>query len=140
MRAPHTILTLALTVALVAGCVHRVDINQGNIVTQELINQLRPGMNRRQVTYLLGTPLLTDPFHDNRWDYVYSVEPNGEPREQKRVTLVFERDALVQLEGDYRPGAQPEFATGKDSTILIPKIDREKTLWEKIKSVFESDD
>ncbi|MFO1418989.1 MAG: outer membrane protein assembly factor BamE [Methylotetracoccus sp.] len=120
--------------------VYRVDINQGNIVTQEMVNQLRPAMNRRQVTYLLGTPLLTDPFHDNRWDYVFSIEPDGEPREQRRLTLQFERDELIQLEGDYRPGATPLFESGKDSTILVPKIEREKTVWEKVKSLFGSDD
>jgi outer membrane protein assembly factor BamE len=140
MRTLHPILMLAAVSVTQAGCVHRVDINQGNIVTQEMINQLRPGMNRRQVTYLLGTPLLTDPFHDNRWDYVYSIEPNGEPRQEKRVMLVFDRDALIKLEGDFRPGAKPDFETGKDATILIPKIDREKTLWEKVKSLFGGGD
>lgn len=148
MRTPRSPLTVLLACPVLLGAcslerfpwVYRVDINQGNIVTQEMVNQLRPAMNRRQVTYLLGTPLLTDPFHDNRWDYVYSIEPDGEPREQRRLTLQFERDELVQLEGDYRPGATPLFESGKDSTILVPKIEREKTVWEKIKSLFGSDD
>lgn len=146
MRTLPRIQTCCLTL-LLSGCslerfpwVHRVDINQGNIVTQEMVNQLRPGMNRRQVTYLLGAPLLTDPFHDNRWDYVFSIEPNGEPREQKKLTLVFERDELIQLEGDYRPGAPLEFGAGKDMTLYVPKIEREKTVWQKIKSVFGFDD
>jgi len=129
-------------IAASSGCslIHRVDINQGNIVSQESVNQLRPGMNRRQVTYLLGTPLLTDPFHDNEWDYVYSIEPNGEPREERKLTLRFERDELIQLEGDYRPGSPPEFGAGKDATIYVPKIEREKTVWEKVESVFGLDD
>ncbi len=142
MRTSARIQSLGLLL-LLSGCsswVHRVDINQGNIVSQEMVNQLRPGMNRRQVTYLLGTPLLTDPFHDNRWDYVYSIEPNGEPREEKRITLVFERDELIQLEGDFRPGAAPEFGAGKDMTVYVPKIEQEKTVWEKIKSLFGLDE
>ena len=133
---------IAPLIAASSACslIHRVDINQGNIVSQEMVNQLRPGMNRRQVTYLLGTPLLTDPFHDNEWDYVYSIEPNGEPREERKLTLTFERDELIQLEGDYRPGSPPEFGAGKDATIYVPKIEREKTLWEKIESVFGLDE
>lgn len=147
MRTPAGTPHLHLFLLLLSGCslerfpwVHRVDINQGNIVTQEMVNQLRPGMNRRQVTYVLGTPLLNDPFHDNRWDYPYSIEPDGEVRQGRKLTLVFERDELIQLEGDYRPGAPPEFATGKDTTIYVPKIEREKTVWEKITSVFGIDD
>lgn len=133
---------IGLLIAASSGCslIHRVDINQGNIVTQEMVNQLRPGMNRRQVTYLLGTPLLTDPFHDNEWDYIYSIEPNGEPREERKLTLTFERDELIRLEGDYRPGSPPEFDAGKDATIYVPKLEREKTVWEKVESVFGLDD
>jgi outer membrane protein assembly factor BamE len=116
--------------------VNRPDINQGNIVSQDMINQLRPGMNRRQVTYLLGSPLLTDPFHDNRWDYLYAIEPSGESRELRRVTLAFERDELIQLEGDFRPGAQAENNASRDATLYVPKIERDKTLWQKITGLF----
>ena len=139
--------SLCVFILLLAGCsldriplVNRPDINQGNIVSQEMINQLRPGMNRRQVTYLLGSPLLTDPFHDNRWDYVYSTEPSGEKREQRRVTLVFERDELIQLEGDFRPGALADVSATKDSTLYIPKIERDQTLWQKITGLFGAGD
>lgn len=147
MRTSARFQLLSLLLVSPAGCslervpfVHRVDINQGNIVTQEMVNQLRPGMNRRQATYILGTPLLNDPFHDNRWDYVYSVEPNGEPREQKKLGLFFERDELIQLEGDFRPGAPLAPGAGKDVTIYVPKIEREKTVWQKITSLFGVED
>jgi outer membrane protein assembly factor BamE len=56
------------------------------------------------------------------------------------LTLTFERDELIQLEGDYRPGSPPEFGAGKDATIYVPKIEREKTVWEKIESVFGLDE
>jgi outer membrane protein assembly factor BamE len=147
MAMVRPLIRLLVPALLLAGCsldriplVNRPDINQGNIVSQDMINQLRPGMNRRQVTYLLGSPLLTDPFHDNRWDYVYSIEPSGEDREQRRVTLVFERDALIQLEGDFRPGAQADPGASRDTTLYVPKIERQKTLWQKITGLFGGGD
>jgi outer membrane protein assembly factor BamE len=147
MAMARPLIRLLVPALLLAGCsldriplVNRPDINQGNIVSQDMINQLRPGMNRRQVTYLLGSPLLTDPFHDNRWDYVYSIEPSGEDREQRRVTLVFERDALIQLEGDFRPGAQADPGASRDTTLYVPKIERQKTLWQKITGLFGAGD
>ena len=86
-RPGHGILTamrcgcLLLSFALLSGCVaeryfleYRVNVQQGNVVEQKQIVQLRPGMTRDQVRYVLGTPLLQDPFHANRWDYVYRYE------------------------------------------------------------------
>jgi len=62
-----------------AGCsfpgVYKIDIQQGNVVTQDMIDQLRPGMTRRQVRFIMGNPLLTDTFHADRWDYLYSIQP-----------------------------------------------------------------
>src|SRR5437879_5973752 len=63
--------------------VYRQDIRQGNFITQEMVSQLKPGLTREQVRYVLGTPLVTDPFHGNRWDYVYRYE-NGKGDLQKR--------------------------------------------------------
>ncbi|MBS1213852.1 MAG: outer membrane protein assembly factor BamE [Proteobacteria bacterium] len=119
--------------------VYTQDINQGNIISQEMVDQLRPGMNKRQVTFLMGTPLLQDPFHGDRWDYIYSTEPGGEPRLQKRITLVFREDELAGMQGDFRPGTLPSIEPSKDVTVNIPKIDREKTLWETITGWFRAD-
>ncbi|WP_299734959.1 outer membrane protein assembly factor BamE [uncultured Endozoicomonas sp.] len=82
---------------------YKIDVQQGNVITQEMINQLRPGMSRAQVQYVMGTPLLEDTFNPNRWDYVYSMQPGGQDREQKNVTLFFEEDKLQSIVGDYRP-------------------------------------
>jgi outer membrane protein assembly factor BamE len=146
MRKPLTVITYSASLFL-AGCsldwlpfVYRLDIHQGNVVSQEMVNQLKPGMTKRQVAYIMGTPLLQDPFHDNRWDYLYSNQPGGEPRVQKNVTLVFKDDELAGLSGDFRPGNLPSIDMAKDQTIAIPKIDREKTLWQKITGVFGADD
>lgn len=117
--------------------VYRMDIHQGNIITQEMVDQLKPGMNQRQVAFIMGTPLVKDPFHDNRWDYLYSNEPGGKPRVQKRITLVFENDELVGLQGDFRPGDLPSVEPSKEVTVIIPKIQREKTLWETLTGLFK---
>lgn len=116
-----------------------MDLHQGNIVTQEMVDQLRPGMSKRQVSFIMGTPLVLDPFHDERWDYLYSNQPGGAERMQKRITLVFENDALVGMQGDFRPGSLPSVEASKDVAINIPKIQRQKTLWESISSLFRSD-
>lgn len=83
--------------------VYRLDIAQGNIVNQEMIDQLKPGMTRRQVRYVMGTPLVVDTFESDRWDYVYSIEKRKERRTQQRVTLYFDGDILTRIEGDLAP-------------------------------------
>ncbi len=84
--------------------VYKIDIQQGNIITQEMVDQLRPGMTKRQVTFVMGTPLVRDPFNQDRWDYVYSYQPGGGVRGQERITMYFENDLLVNFTGDFKPG------------------------------------
>ena len=93
---------------LLSGCanlldVHKIDINQGNVITQSMVDQLEPGMDRTQVHYVMGSPMLESVFHANRWDYIYRRQPGGEPASQKRVILYFDQDRLSRIEGDYRP-------------------------------------
>lgn len=107
-------LTLTGLVA-VAGCslpgVYKIDIQQGNVVTQDMIDQLRPGMTRRQVRFIMGNPLISDTFHPDRWDYLYSIQPGGGERQQERVSLVFDsKDQLVGLAGDFMPGVSRDEA------------------------------
>ncbi|WP_257295345.1 outer membrane protein assembly factor BamE [Endozoicomonas sp. YOMI1] len=83
---------------------YKIDIQQGNVITREMVNQLRPGMTRAQVQYVIGTPLLEDTFNSNRWDYVYSLQPGGKSREQKTVTLFFANDQLHSIQGDLITG------------------------------------
>lgn len=97
-------LVLALGVALVAsGCltIYSHEVQQGNIVDQEMVDKLKPGMTRAQVRFVLGTPLVVDPFHSDRWDYVYFYKPSykGAP-ETRRLTVIFEGDTLARMEGD----------------------------------------
>lgn len=83
--------------------VYKIGIPQGNIITQEMVDQLRPGMTKRQVIFVMGTPLVRDPFHQDRWDYIYSYQPGGGERGQERVTVFFENDLLVSFTGDFVP-------------------------------------
>lgn len=86
--------------------VYKIAIPQGNIITQEMIDQLRPGMTKRQVIFVMGTPLVRDPFHQDRWDYVYNFQPGGGVRGQERVTVFFENDALINFTGDFVPTSE----------------------------------
>lgn len=122
-----------------AGCsfpgVYKIDIQQGNVVTQDMIDQLRPGMTRRQVRFIMGNPLLTDTFHADRWDYLYSLQPGGGERQQERISVIFNpNDQLVSLSGDFMPGvSRDEAIMGKDSdtTVTDPAQNAEKPKPEK---------
>ncbi|MGB7213776.1 MAG: outer membrane protein assembly factor BamE [Gammaproteobacteria bacterium] len=90
----------ALVVGLVlSGCAYRMDIQQGNIVEQEAIDQVREGMTRSQVQFLLGTPMISDPFHADRWDYPYYFVRGrrGEPR-RRWFIVYFENDRVARIE------------------------------------------
>lgn len=101
-----------LLLSLAAGCSsvkigpHRIDVQQGNALDQENVARLKLGLNRSQVRFLLGTPLLVDPFRTDRWDYVYVFYKAGKLAEQKRITLFFDGDTLTRIDGDL-PAAEP---------------------------------
>jgi outer membrane protein assembly factor BamE len=82
---------------------YRMDIQQGNVVTQEMIAKIQPGMSRSQVRFALGTPLVVDVFHQDRWDYVYFFQKAGVVTEQRRIVVFFKDDKLVRIEGDVVP-------------------------------------
>lgn len=79
---------------------HKIEIRQGNYVTQEMVSQLKSGMSMDQVRFIMGTPLVTDPFHTDRWDYVYRLLQEGKVTEQRRITLKFKDSKLESVEGD----------------------------------------
>lgn len=110
--------------------VYTIDINQGNMIDQAMIDQLRPNMTKRQVLYVMGSPMLVDFFHQNRWDYVYSSKKGSEDREQKTVSIFFENDQIKGIQGDFRPSAVPVVKPSVDNMVDVPKRDLEKTLWE----------
>ena len=95
-----------LAAVLCAGCgVHRVVIQQGNIITQAMIDQLEPGITREQVAYIMGEPVLRNTFDDDRWDYVYTIEVPNAFSSRQLVSLFFENDLLVYITGDMVPSS-----------------------------------
>lgn len=79
---------------------YKLDIPQGNVITQEMVDKLKPGMTRSQVRFVLGTPLVVDAFRDNRWDYAYTLQKGGKVVESRRVTILFDGDTLKSIEGN----------------------------------------
>src|SRR5215217_2603801 len=106
-------LLLLLVLVLLAGCSrvpllpglgpHKMDIQQGNYVTQDMVEKLKPGMTKSQVRFALGTPLVTDAFHNDRWDYIYVLQKKGRVAEQRRIVVVFSEDKLLRIDGDVKP-------------------------------------
>jgi outer membrane protein assembly factor BamE len=82
---------------------HRITIQQGNVVTQDQLERIKPGMNRLQVRDALGTPLLTDVFHADRWDYVFMLRQDGRPVQRRSVVLMFDGDVLKTIEATPLP-------------------------------------
>jgi outer membrane protein assembly factor BamE len=109
---------LIVTAALLNGCsylkypdIHKVTVQQGNIVNQEMVDQLRPGMTRSQVRYILGTPLLMDTFDQDRWDYYYSIKRPGQKERREKITVFFNGNTLTHFTGDYLPSDLKSSAT-----------------------------
>lgn len=96
---------------------YRLEIVQGNVVTREMAAGLKPGLTRAQARDLLGSPLLTDVFHSDRWDYVFTIRRQGAPYQQRRVTLYFDGEVLKSFDAD-------ELPTEKD---FVDSIDTRRT-------------
>lgn len=134
------ILLAVLSLAAVAGCarkekqdayrspmladlpfVYKMTVQQGNIITEEMVDQVDLGMSRSQIRYLLGTPLLTDMFHTDRWDYTYTIRRGHEPMQTRRLTLFFEEDSLSRIQGAMQPN--PSRAVDvEDERELVVKV------------------
>ena len=112
------IILLSVVTLMLFGCVrtYRIDIQQGNIVTNEQIEQLKPGMKMTEVRYLLGAPLVEDPFHTERWDYFYSFR-SGETRrvEQQRLTVFFDNGQLTKIEQGFE--SEPLTSSSSESSV-----------------------
>ena len=93
-----------LVFLLVAGCSflpqipYMIDVQQGNVVSEEMLEKLKPGMTKSQVLFVMGSPLIVDTFRHNRWDYVYVLREKDNLIEKKRLTIFFENDTLVNME------------------------------------------
>lgn len=98
MRKIQLLIVLIVGLAVASGCVYRANISQGNLIKQEDLDQVEIGMTRNQVRFLLGTPMIDDPFHKDRWDYVFYVKVGREDAGFKRwVSVIFEDDVVSEL-------------------------------------------
>ncbi len=116
--------------------VYKIDVNQGNMIDQSMIDQLRPNMTKRQILYIMGTPMLVDYFHQNRWDYIYSSKKSGTDLEQKTISIFFENDQVKIIQGDFKPSAIPVTKPSTDKMVDVPKRNLEKTMQETITDLF----
>lgn len=125
------VVSLLLVVGMLEACSlvdkvspYKMDIQQGNVVTQDMVSKLKPGMTKSQVRFIMGTPLITDAFHPDRWDYVYRFQKAGTLTEERRVTLLFEGDTLKQVSGDVVNATQPPVApTSSPASSTAPAVE-----------------
>ena len=105
---------------------HRIDVQQGNVISEEDLNLLKPGMTRRQVQFVIGSPMVADVFHQDRWDYIYLMQPGSGPASQERLTLFFEDDTLTRISGTMRPQqTEDSYAPAKQQvTLVVPPQER----------------
>ena len=159
-RAPLRTLAAALASFALAGCaaitepfdnfiplvtqfgVYKLDINQGNYLSQDMVDRLKVGQTKQQVRLALGTPLITSAFHDNRWDYVYMFKSGGRVREHRQFTVFFKDEVLARWEGDEMPQSVqelnrmaatrslPEDPYGQDAGIVGKVIDFFKKIYD----------
>ena len=83
--------------------VYKLSVQQGNVITQEMVNRLKPGMTRNQVEFVMGKPVLGDPFNDDQWVYIYTLEVPDYFNQAFKMVLAFEDDTLATISGDYIP-------------------------------------
>jgi outer membrane protein assembly factor BamE len=113
--------------------VHIPDIQQGNLVTPEMVAELKPGMSKRQVRFLLGTPILIDVFHPDRWDYYYALKKRNKPVDQKRFSVFFRRDKLLHYSGDIAPAENLQrLKDEKEQVVSVPDYEDEGGIFEAL--------
>lgn len=127
--------------SLSSPLIYKIDIQQGNAIEQKMLAKIKVGMDKKQVKFILGTPLLIDPFRNDRWDYIYSLQKNGVAREQRLVTLHFKDSKLSYLSGDIKNSAftintEDDIVT-ENQAIIVPKKQKKtkgffNRLWNKI--------
>jgi outer membrane protein assembly factor BamE len=101
---------------------YRIDVRQGNYVTQDMVAQLKPGLSRDQVRFILGSPLVADMFHVDRWDYVYRFQPGHGEVQQRGLTVFFQDNKLTRVAGDVvaEDGSRAEAPRPAAQVIDIP--------------------
>ena len=140
------------TLAAAAGCsslpeymprltslgVYKIDINQGNYLSQDMVDKLKVGMTKQQVKLTLGTPLVSSAFRDQRWDYVYEYAHQGKVREHRQFTVYFADDKVTRWEGDEMPQSIVELnRSAGEKALVLPKEDR--SFLDKVRDIFKKE-
>lgn len=146
--ATFTSLIALLAAVLLGGCarvqvptpgVYKLDIQQGNVVTEDMLARLRPGMEKRKVRFLLGTPIIVDAFSPDRWNYLYTFQKGGHKREQRRIVVLFEDDRLVSVEGDVVSALTRKNPEHLEQVVTVPDQDQ-GTIFGNLTKVIRGDD
>src|SRR5512132_4232898 len=138
-RAAAVTLALALT-----GCatmdqylptwrsfgVYQIDVNQGNYLSQDMVDKLKVGMTQAQVKQLLGTPLLTSPFRPDRWDYIYEYTRQGKVVEHRNFTVWFDDSKVTRWDGDAMPESVVELNRSASAKALPTQVPADKGFWD----------
>ena len=135
----------ALLLLCLSGCategdrklpgVYRIDIQQGNVIEQEMLDKLRPGMDKNQVRFIMGTPVIADPFHTDRWDYIYTYSEGGSQRQQRHISIFFKDDKLDYVKGDVVIGekeSSDDDMANTSKTVDVPLKTRKDSIFGKI--------
>jgi outer membrane protein assembly factor BamE len=149
-RGAARIAVLVLAVSAAAGCasadrymptwrsfgVYKIDVNQGNYLSQDIVDKLKVGMTEQQVRQLLGTPLIASPFRTDRWDYVYEYTQQGRVVEHRNFTVYFNDGKLARWEGDQMPESIVELNRSAGDKALPSNAAGDKGFWDRFLDVF----
>ncbi len=141
---------LALVLFAVGGCatfdryapswrsfgVYKIDVNQGNYLSQDMVEKLKVGMTQQQVKQLLGTPLITSPFRADRWDYVYEFSRQGKVTEHRNFTVYFADSKVARWEGDEMPQSVVELNRSAGAKALPVIAPDDKGFWNRFLDIF----
>ena len=152
MRATLRAVALALALVAAGGCatadqyvpswrsfgVYKMDINQGNYLSQDMVDKLKVGMTQAQVKQGLGTPLVASPFRADRWDYVYEYTRQGRVLEHRNFTVWFADSKLTRWEGDALPETVLDLNRSASAKALPSNAPGEKSAWDRLLDVFRN--
>ena len=116
--------------------VYKIDINQGNYLSQDMVDKLQVGMTQQQVRQMLGTPLIVSPFRPDRWDYVYEFTRQGRVVEHRSFTVHFADSKVTRWEGDEMPQSVVELNRSASAKALPSDAPGEKSAWDRFLDVF----
>lgn len=150
-RAALRVAPLALAALALAGCatfdrytpswrslgVYKIDINQGNYLSQDMVDKLKPGMTEAQVKQILGTPLVESPFRKDRWDYVYEYSRGGRVIEHRKFAVYFADGKVTRWEGDQLPATVVDLnRSASEKALPATATNEDKGFWDRMLDVF----